>query len=298
MAAAIPTSGDGQESGVAVKVRQAADIGRSGGQLMLREQAPVFLGDVIKTGPVGEAQIRLSDDTRLVVGPNSLMTIDRYVLASNNTADQVTLNTFRGAFRFIGGDNRVDAYTINTPTATIGLRGTQLDWSVGDWGTALAVFGDGVADFCDRDRRNVCERTVTDCEVTVRLPTTNIQRIAEGPEHVEALVSLFPFVVDQRQLGFEFQVDIDDCDIPDAAIREARRSRLPMRPPQDAFDRNVEAQQAAAPPPPLPPAPPPPEPPPPEPPPPEEGKNNNGFGNGGEGAEGPDETGNPGGGRR
>ena len=51
-------------SGIAIKVRQAVDVVRTSGQVMLRQEAPVFMGDLIRTGPVGETQIRLSDNTQ------------------------------------------------------------------------------------------------------------------------------------------------------------------------------------------------------------------------------------------
>ncbi len=210
------------ESGIAVKVNQAADVGRNGGQLMLREQAPVFMGDVIKTGPVGEAQIRLADDTRLVVGPNSLMTIDRFVFSNNgSSAKQVSLNAVRGAFRFITGNSNHDAYTITTPTATIGVRGTGIDFTVDPIGTSLAVLN-GSADLCEKLQRNRCERQVSGCGVAVAPPREPVRRIDENDQRIKALTERFPFIVDQRRLDSSFQVSVDDCDIPPSVILRAR----------------------------------------------------------------------------
>ncbi len=112
-AAAASTAIAADASGIAISVTQSTNVGRGSGQVVLHEDAPVFMGDVIKTNQVGDAQIRLSDDTLLVVGPNSLMTIDRFVLSTPDTAKQVTLNAVRGAFRFISGNSKHDAYTVD-----------------------------------------------------------------------------------------------------------------------------------------------------------------------------------------
>ena len=210
-----------EPSGIAIKVRQGVDVVRTSGQVMLRAQTPVFMGDVIQTDGVGETQIRLSDNTKLVVGPNSLMTIDRFVLSSNSTASRVALNAVRGAFRFITGSSPKDAYTITTPTATIGVRGTQLDFSINSSGTSLAVF-EGAADMCERQNRANCERQVSGCGMAVAAPSDQIQRIQDKKKRIDALTSLFPFVVDQRRLDPAFQVNTSSCGISASVLRKAR----------------------------------------------------------------------------
>jgi hypothetical protein len=253
----IPVTFAAEESGIAVAVRQAADVRRVSGQSSLREQAPVFMGDVIKTNRIGEVQIRLSDDTRLVVGPNSLMTIDRFVFNTDTTAKQVSLNAVRGAFRFITGNSRKEAYTITTPTATIGVRGTRLDFSINPDGTSLAVF-EGEANMCELLRRDQCEPTISQCGVAVAAPRETIRRIEDEDDRIKVLTELFPFVVDQRRLSPEFQVDTGSCGVPDAAIKAARmRAQLGRNPPsiQRSSDPVTTASVPSPPPPPPPPPP-------------------------------------------
>ena len=219
--ASAPMAMAAEPSGIAIKVRQGVDVVRTSGQLMLRAQTPVFMGNVIQTDGVGETQIRLSDNTKLVVGPNSLMTIDRFVLSSKSTASRVALNAVRGAFRFITGSSPKDAYTITTPTATIGVRGTQLDFSINSSGTSLAVF-EGAADMCERQNRGNCERQVSGCGMAVAAPSDQIQRIQDKKKRIDALTSLFPFVVDQRRLDPAFQVNTSSCGISASVLRKAR----------------------------------------------------------------------------
>lgn len=84
----------------------------------------VFIGDRIVTDGSGEVQILFSDDTRLVVGPRSALLIDDYLLREDGSAGKMVLDVLGGTFRFITGGSAKDKYVINTPSGTIGVRGT------------------------------------------------------------------------------------------------------------------------------------------------------------------------------
>lgn len=112
-----------RSDGVVLAVVQQSEVDSATGRRTLMVETPVYSGDRIITGPAGEAQIRFRDNTRLVVGPNSTMVIDAFVFADDDTARQISINAVKGAFRFIAGNSPKDAYTITTPTSTIGVRG-------------------------------------------------------------------------------------------------------------------------------------------------------------------------------
>lgn len=113
-----------QPDGIAIAVVQQARIDDKTGVKTLMPEAPVFSGDEIITDEIGEAQIRFRDDTKIVIGPNSMMIIDAFIFDKNaDTARDISINAVRGAFRFISGKSPKDAYSIKTPTATIGIRG-------------------------------------------------------------------------------------------------------------------------------------------------------------------------------
>ena len=114
-------------SGVAVAVVQSTSAKGPGGLRILLPQKPVFSGDRINTGAVGEAQIRFRDGTRLVVGPNSSLVIDRFVYSEDKTTRKVGINFVKGAFRFISGNSGKQAYALRTPSGTLGVRGTMLN---------------------------------------------------------------------------------------------------------------------------------------------------------------------------
>jgi hypothetical protein len=125
LVAAAVTAGTivAQPSGVVLAVVQQSEADGQTGKRTLLVEAPVYSGDHIITGPTGQAQVKFRDDTKLVVGPNSMMIIDAFVFSDQDSARQISINAVKGAFRFITGKSPKDAYSITTPTATIGVRG-------------------------------------------------------------------------------------------------------------------------------------------------------------------------------
>ncbi len=112
-----------QPDGFVVAVIQQAHIDAKTGKKILEPANPIYSGDRITTGAIGNAQIKFRDDTKLVVGPNSALIIDAFVFDNNDTARKVSISALKGAFRFISGKSPKDVYKITTPTATIGIRG-------------------------------------------------------------------------------------------------------------------------------------------------------------------------------
>ena len=119
----LAASAGAEPSGVVIAVVQSSEAEGDTGRRVLFAAAPVYSGDRIVTGPIGEAQVKFRDNTKLVVGPNSMMIIDAFVFENNDTARKISINAVRGAFRFIAGKSPKDVYSITTPTATIGVRG-------------------------------------------------------------------------------------------------------------------------------------------------------------------------------
>lgn len=89
--------------------------------------APVMEGDSIITGHDGELHLAMADGGVIAVRPDTHMTIVNY-RAEGGPSDQSLINLTAGAFRsitgWIGRYNR-SQYKIRTPTATIGVRGTD-----------------------------------------------------------------------------------------------------------------------------------------------------------------------------
>jgi hypothetical protein len=125
----------------------AAEIGQIKvvkGQVSIERQGkaiPATVGvrlqtaDVIKTGADGSVGITMDDDSLLSAGPNSALSLDRYVFdtATNQGRFDTSLN--KGTLAVISGriaKQSPDAMTVRTPTAILGVRGTEFVVSTND----------------------------------------------------------------------------------------------------------------------------------------------------------------------
>lgn len=87
----------------------------------------VHTNERVRTGDTGAAQLLFLDETSLNIGPKSEVTLDRYIYNPNRGTGSVALSATRGAFRFVSGSLNPVSYSIKTPQAIIGVRGTVLD---------------------------------------------------------------------------------------------------------------------------------------------------------------------------
>ena len=138
----------------------------------------VVQNETVQTGAAGEARLRFIDSTDLAVGPGSIVKLDKFVFAGGGTASSVVMSTTRGAFRFATGNSPHEAYRINTPAASIGVRGTQFSFDVSGGRLKLDVI-DGVVIVCPNGKsRSFC--------VEAR-PGQTVQARAGAPAQVFAI---------------------------------------------------------------------------------------------------------------
>ena len=192
------------EVGKAVAVIQQAEASGEAGERILTVSAPVYMGDLITSGPVGEAQLLFVDETRLVVGPNSSLTIDEFIV-QDQTVNRLAINTVVGSFRFITGLSAKSAYSLRTPNATLGIRGTALDITTGPAMTGVVVYS-GAADVCDLSGQ--CVTVEAGCGAALVTPQSIVG--IEGDQKSVFLAS-FPYAVEQGGLLSDFQVETSAC---------------------------------------------------------------------------------------
>lgn len=210
----LPAAG-AQPSGQVVAVTPAATATGGAGDRTLAVKAPVYTGDVIVTDRIGEAQFLFADDTRLVVGPNSNLTIDRFVFQGKSSAKTFSIGMTKGALRFITGKSSKAAYSIATPTATIGVRGTEFDVSLGaDGSTNLALYG-GTVRICDKAGR--CTEVTGACSVAIVAPDQNLQNVKNVYQRSALLESKFRYAFNQSWLRDDFRVQSRSCAVQNNA---------------------------------------------------------------------------------
>ena len=87
----------------------------------------VHANELVRTQDASVAELVFLDNTNLSIGPRSSVTLDRFVYDPDGRTGRVVVNATRGVFRFVTGSQPPQNYTIRTPIATIGVRGTVFD---------------------------------------------------------------------------------------------------------------------------------------------------------------------------
>jgi hypothetical protein len=98
---------------------------------------PVYQGDVVKTGPDGKVSINFADDTSFNLSKNAQMTLDEFVYDPNGKSNSTLFNLSKGAFTFVAGKIAKNGdMKVETPVATMGIRGTTPHVEILEDGTA------------------------------------------------------------------------------------------------------------------------------------------------------------------
>jgi len=197
------------QSGEVVKITQPAELYLEGSRTPLRLGDTVSVGDTILTGKGAEAQIIFSDETRIVVGPSSQLKIDKLLFRSDNTARKFAVTAAKGTFRFLSGNSPSKAYSVRTPIATMGVRGTAFDFAVPTRENTDLVVHDGEVRFCGRGGAG-CANVPKGCQ-TVRLMGNRLTQPEVQSEREQILNQLFPYAVAQKTLRQDFQTAVGNC---------------------------------------------------------------------------------------
>jgi hypothetical protein len=89
----------------------------------------VLKGDLLKTGPDGKVGVIFEDDTVISMGPNSEIVIENFLFRPAEKKMSFIARIIQGTASFISGQITKlapDLVHIETPDATIGMRGTQV----------------------------------------------------------------------------------------------------------------------------------------------------------------------------
>ena len=90
---------------------------------------PVYEADTLRTGDDGKIGITLKDDTRLSLGPNSEVRLDRFAFAPAEGRLGFVLKVVKGVAAYVSGQIAKiapDAVRLETPSAIVGVRGTTV----------------------------------------------------------------------------------------------------------------------------------------------------------------------------
>jgi hypothetical protein len=96
----------------------------------------VYRGDVVQTGADGRVGINFSDGTSFNLSSNARMALNEFVYDPNGKFNSTLFNLTKGTFTFVAGKiAKTGDMKIETPVATMGVRGTTPHIEISDDGT-------------------------------------------------------------------------------------------------------------------------------------------------------------------
>ena len=144
------------EVGKAVVVKESVSIEYQDEKKPLTKNATVHQDEAVVTQASSSAEIELLDKTKLAVGPDARIVLDKFVYDAGASPGSISINLSKGAFRFVTGLSPKASYVIKTPTATMGVRGTVFDVFVADNGETAVLLHEGGVDVCSSP--GTCQR--------------------------------------------------------------------------------------------------------------------------------------------
>jgi hypothetical protein len=116
-------------AGVVVKLSGAMSARGAGGTLKpLAPQSEVAGGDTLVTGAQSYALVRFIDNSEMTLRPNTTLAIDGFSFdGAHPETDHAAYTLVKGGLRSITGllgKRSKEKFTMKTPSATIGIRGT------------------------------------------------------------------------------------------------------------------------------------------------------------------------------
>ena len=118
-----------------------AVIEQDGEDVEAEKDLDIFSYNTVKTGK-GKVAIGFIDDTRVDVTEHSKLIIDEFVYDPNTKTGSLSLKAALGTIRYASGQIAKTSPTnvqIKTPTATIGVRGTDFTMTVDEIGSSTII---------------------------------------------------------------------------------------------------------------------------------------------------------------
>jgi hypothetical protein len=102
-------------------------VNDDGSRVDLALKSPIFQNQTVVTGKDGKVQIIFVDNSIFTISANTELLIDEYVYDPKTEQGTSIMNATKGVFKFVTGKiakNNRDEVKVNTPFATIGVRGS------------------------------------------------------------------------------------------------------------------------------------------------------------------------------
>lgn len=111
-------------------------VGTSSQPVLTKVGDLVYQGDVVRTEADGRVGINFTDGTSFNLASNARMVMSEFVYDPNGTQNSTLLKLTKGTFTFVAGNiAKTGDMKIDTPVATMGIRGTTPHIEISDDGT-------------------------------------------------------------------------------------------------------------------------------------------------------------------
>ena len=110
-------------------------VDRKGQSLPGRVGLALETDDVLRTGADGSVGITMRDNSLLSAGPNSILTLERFEFDAATSEGRFDARLQRGTLSVVSGriaKKSPQAMTVRTPSAVLGVRGTEFVVAVDD----------------------------------------------------------------------------------------------------------------------------------------------------------------------
>jgi len=114
---------------------------KEGDEFSAKIDLDIFSYDTVKTGK-GKTAIEFIDETRVDVTQHSKLIIDEFIYDPNTKTGVLSLKASLGTIRYASGQiakNSKQNVKIETPTATIGVRGTDFTMTIDETGSSTII---------------------------------------------------------------------------------------------------------------------------------------------------------------
>jgi hypothetical protein len=123
--------------GSVATLQGTASVTRNNATSALGLQDPVYKDDVLQTNVDGTLGITFDDETTFTLKPNTRLAVDEFVYQEGGTDNAAIFNVVRGTAAFVAAEvAHTGNMKIDTPTSSLGIRGTTGLVEVPEGGTA------------------------------------------------------------------------------------------------------------------------------------------------------------------
>ena len=114
---------------------------------------PVVQNEILETVKDGSLAVTFIDGMSLTLGEDTTAVIDKFIFDPNDNSGNAVIQLASGAFHYVSGAMHKKGIKIVTPTATIGVRGTELLIGVAANGATTVAVIEGAAEVISRGSR-------------------------------------------------------------------------------------------------------------------------------------------------